>query len=829
MDAGIASGTRIGRYEIQSKLGAGGMGEVYLAEDTELGRQVALKLLPANLTDNKERLGRFRQEARAASKLNHPNILTIHEIGQEGSLHFIATEFINGLTLRQHAQSTRMKIVEVLDVMIQVACALAAAHEAGIVHRDIKPENIMVRRDGYLKVLDFGLAKLTEPGTVGTEASTLVQTDAGVVMGTAQYLSPEQARGLEVDARTDIFSLGVVTYELIAGRAPFEGTTKGEMVAAILERQPQPLARFAREVPDELERIVTKALAKNREERYQTVKDFLIDLRKLKRQIEFETDRERSGQPFVNSGAATTRINAQGDAGALAESAARPTSSARRIVGQIKQRRTGLLIALASLGIAAAAMAYFVRGGFSPGIKERDSLAVLPFVNGDANPNTEYLSDGVTDSLINKLSQLPNLKVMSRNSVFRFKGRETDAQAAARELHVRAVLTGRVLQRGDDLSVSVELVDAQDNSHLWGAQYNRKLADIFAVQEEIAKGISEKLRLHLSGEEQKLLTKRYTDNTEAYQLYLKCTFFWNKFTPEAERTAIDYCTQAIIKDPNFALPYEALARSYSVMANNGWIRPHDAYPKAKAAVAKAFELDPNNVIVHDAMAANAMFYDWDWAAAEGEFKQAIKIEPGYWHPHELYAYLLTAQGRHEEAIAEAKRAQEIDPLSLIAHASASEVFYRARQYDLAIEQARKALELDPGFSVAHRNIARNFAQQGKYEDAIAEYKQVFSLTGHTSQNLGELGHAYAVSGKRAEALKLLKELEEMSARQYVSPLDFAFIYTGLGDKEQAFAYLEKSYQERTTWLMWLKVDPRFDPLRSDPRFADLLRRMRLAS
>jgi eukaryotic-like serine/threonine-protein kinase len=829
MDAGISPGTRISRYEIRSKLGAGGMGEVYLAEDTHLGRRVALKLLPENLTDNKERLSRFRQEARAASTLNHPNILTIHEIGQENSVHFIATEFIDGMTLRQRLKSTPMKVAEVLDVVIQVAGALAAAHEAGIVHRDIKPENIMVRRDGYIKVLDFGLAKLTEPRAASSEASTLVQTDPGVVMGTAQYLSPEQARGLEVDARTDIFSLGVTLYELIAGRAPFEGTTKSAVVAAILEREPQPLARFAREVPGELERIVTKALAKDREERYQTVKDFLIDLRKLKRRIEFETEKERSGRPAVNGEAATARRSAQEGIGTRVEPAARPTSSAERIVSQIKRQRVGLLIALAAMLMAVAAAAYFVRGGFSPGGKGIGSLAVLPFTNANADPNTEYLSDGITDSLINKLSQLPNLKVMSRNSVFRFKGRETDAQAAARALNVRAVLTGRVVQRGDDLSVSVELMDAQDNSHLWGAQYNRKLADIFAVQEEIAKEISEKLRLRLSGEEQELLTKRYTNNTEAYQLYLKCTFFWNKFTPEAERIAADYCTQAIIADPNFVLPYIGLVYSYQITANNGWARPHDVYPKANAAVAKALELDPNNYLVQDAMANNLMFYDWNWAAAESSFKRTIEIEPNYWHSHELYSYLLSLLGRHDEAIAEIRRAQEIDPLSLIAHVSASNAFYRARQYDRSIGQARKALELDPGFPLAHRSLARSFAQQGKYEESIAEYKQMINLMGRTSQALGELGQIYAMSGNRAGALKLLGELKEMSANRYVSPLDFVFIYTGLGDKEQAFVYLEKSFQERSTWLMFIKVDPRFDPLRSDPRFADLLRRMGLAA
>jgi tetratricopeptide (TPR) repeat protein len=418
---------------------------------------------------------------------------------------------------------------------------------------------------------------------------------------------------------------------------------------------------------------------------------------------------------------------------------------------------------------------------------------------------------------------------MSRNSVFRFKGPNSDALAAARELNVRAVLTGRVRQHGDAFSMSVELVDARDNSIPWDTVYNRNLSDMITVQEEIAKEISQKLRLRLSGEEQKQLTKRYTEDTEAYQLYLKGNYFWNRFTPEAERTAIDYYTQAIVKDPKFALPYAGIVHGYQVSANNGWMRPHDAYPKAKAAMAKGLELDPNNPSLLTAAASTAMFYDWDWATAEQGFKRANEVEPNYWHHHELYAYLLTAMGRAEEAFSEARRAQELDPLSLIAHTSASHPFYFFRQYDRSIEEARKTLELDPRFAVAHTQLARNLMQQGKHEEAIAEYKQVIGLTGLTSQMAGELGYTYALSGKRAEALKLLDELKEMSSRQYVSPLDFTFIYTGLGDKEQALSYLEKSYQERTTWLMWIKVDPRFDTLRPDPRFVELLRRMNLAS
>jgi serine/threonine protein kinase/tetratricopeptide (TPR) repeat protein len=842
----LNSGTLISHYRIASRLGAGGMGEVYLAHDTRLGRQVALKLLPTEFSQDKKRLGRFKQEACAASALNHPNIITIHEISEADDIHFIATEFIDGVTLRERLKDKEIKIETTLDVAIQVAHALAGAHAAGIVHRDIKPENIMLRHDGYVKVVDFGLAKLTEKlsgqQVVDPEAQThaLIETDAGTIMGTAYYMSPEQTRGHEVDTRTDIWSLGCVLYEMLTGQTPFTGPTKSDVVAAILTTEPDSLSLHMSEVPSELQRIITKALAKEKNERYQTIKDMTLDLRRLKEELEFERKlvRASSGKMFESTrsqmSAAETIIDAPPVSTEGAQPRTRETaqagSSIERLITSAKHRKKTVAGIFALTIVAGLAYFLLVSGNyFQSQTKTINSIAIMPFANVGADPHMEYLSDGITDSLINSLSQLPNLKVMSRNSVFRYKGREMDAQQIARQLNVRAVLTGRVIQQGDSLAISVALVDASDNTHIWGEQYKRQFSDIFVVQEEMAREISEKLRLKLTGEEQKLLTKRYTDNTEAYQLYLKGNYYWNKFTPEAERTAIDYYTQAIVKDPNYSLAYGGLVHGYQVSANNGWMRPHDAYPKAKAAVAKALELDPNNVSAQTAFASTAMFYDWDWATAEKGFKRANEIEPNYWHHHELYAYLLTVLGRADEAIREAQRAQEIDPLSLIAHASAGEVLYRARQYDRAIEEARKALALDPGFAVGHIGLARNMVQQGKYEEAIAEYKQAINLMGRTSQLLGELGRAYALSGKRSEALKLLEELKDLSARQYISPLDFAFIYMGLGDREQAFVYLEKAYQERSTWLMWIKVDPRFDPLRSDPRFADLLRRMNLSS
>ena len=525
----LGAGQQLGHYTITALLGAGGMGEVYLAEDLTLGRRIALKLLPAKFTTDAERVHRFEQEARAASALNHPNIVTIHEIGRADSTHFIATEFIDGETLRASLAGTRLKLDELLDIATQVASALAAAHEAGIVHRDIKPENIMLRRrDQIVKVLDFGLAKLAArpAAAVDAEAPTkaLVKTGAGVVMGTVQYMSPEQARGAEVDARTDIWSLGVVLYEMVTCRAPFEGETPSHVIVSLMESEPPPLTRSA-QVPAELERIVTKALRKKREERYQAASDLALDLKSLKQELEVEARLKRSYQPDTNGKAATTQSGGQvvetvhETAERIADVVtARPTSSAEYLVSEIKRHRRGAALAAATVTLlAVATVAYFfylARSG-----EAIDSVAVLPFVNASGDPNAEYLAEGVSDSIINSLLRLPNLKVNSLNSVLRYKGQQIDPQAVGREQNVRAVLMGRMTHRGDDMTISAELVDVSDNRRLWGGQYNRKLSDILVVQDEIAREITEGLRLRLTGEEKKQLSKQPTENTEAYLLY----------------------------------------------------------------------------------------------------------------------------------------------------------------------------------------------------------------------------------------------------------------------------------------------------------------------
>jgi serine/threonine protein kinase/Flp pilus assembly protein TadD len=807
-DMSIAAGTFLGRYEIRSPLGAGGMGEIYLAWDTQLERTVALKILPAEVASDQKRMRRFIQEAKAASALNHPNILTIYEIGQAGSAHFIATEFIDGQTLRASlASSTQMEVGGVLDIATQVASALAEAHAAGIVHRDIKPENIMLRRDSYVKVLDFGLAKLTSKSsarpTVDSDASTLIETEPGVVFGTAQYMSPEQARGLPLDARTDIFSIGVVLYEMVAGRRPFEGATNSDMIVSILERKPPALATYRREIPDTLEWIVSKALRKDREERYQTAKDLAIDLRGLKQSLEIDAELERSKHSGMGGGNASA--DKVGRAAAETVKGPAPTSNLSRTAPPAQKRRSR---------------------------KALDSLAILPLVNESGDPSAEYLSDGITESIINSLSQIPKLRVMARSTVFRYKGREVDPQTVGRELGVRAVLTGRALQLGDRIVISTELVDAADGSQLWGEQYRRNFSDIFALQEEISQEISEKLRLKLTGAEKKRLTKRYTDNTEAYSLYLKGRYYENKFFNEAAITrAIEYFQQAIDCNPTYALAYAGLADCYIRLSHTNVTPSKDGFAKARAAVMKALEIDDTIAEAHISLAKIKSTFDWDFPAAEEEYKRAIEINPNYATAHHAYGRHLMIMGRFDEATVEIRRASELDPLSLIINADLSAPLFFAQQYDRAIESLRKTLEMDPNFALAHGRLGIAYAFKGMYEEAIAEYQRVIELSGSRVETPGisaVLAQAYAASGRGDQARDILNRLKEQSQRGYVSPNDIAEIYAAVGEKDQAFEWLEKAYDLRSSDLRFLKVSQSMDSLRLDPRFADLLRRVGFA-
>ncbi|MBA2704960.1 MAG: protein kinase [Blastocatellia bacterium] len=829
MSKELPANTPLSHYRIISKIGAGGMGEVYLAEDLNLGRQVALKVLLHELTENEERVQRFEREARAASALNHPNILTVYEIGEADGAHFIATELIEGESLRERIRRDPLELPEVLDIGIQIASALVAAHETGIVHRDIKPENIMMRKDHLVKVLDFGLAKLVnqEPSEVDNEAATqaLLKTTPGVVMGTTPYMSPEQTRGQDVDERTDIWSLGVVLHQLVTGRVPFAGDTKSDVIASILKTDPPPLVHEAESVPRELEHVVSKALRKNRDERYQHIKDLLIDLKDCKQELEFSSKLSRSIPP--NSGTQAAWQTAR-SAEPSSVTGILTTSSSEYIVNEIKQHKVGSILAVGVLVglviIGAVVYSRYLAGNDQTGI---DSLAVMPFANDTGDPEMEYLSDGLSESLINNLSQLPRLKVIARSSAFRYKGKDADAGEVARALGVKSILTGRILRYGENLQISVELMDARDKTQVWGAQYNRSGKDLMAVQQEIALEISRNLRLKLSSAEQSRVNNLHTENAEAYELYLKGRFFWNKRTGEALKKSVDYFNQAIEKDPSYALAYVGLADAYIVIPFFSVGTAQDSYPKAKAAARRALEIDDTLAEAHTAMAAVLIDYDWNLPESNREFERAIELNPNYPNAHHWYAREnLTIMGQFDKALAEMKRAQELDPLSLIINANFGKAYFNARRYDEAIQQLRKTVEIDQSFFVAHHYLGSAYAMKGAFPEALAEYQKAHQLN-DDPHVVALLGRLYAVTGKRAEALATLAQLKETAKQRYVADYSVALIYAALGEKDQAFALLEKSYREHTVDMLTLYYDPLIDNLRSDPRFADLLRRVGL--
>jgi serine/threonine protein kinase/tetratricopeptide (TPR) repeat protein len=815
----------ISHYRIISKLGAGGMGEVYLGEDTRLGRKVAIKLLPLRSLGDEHARRRLLREAQAAATLDHPNICSIHEIGEESGTSFIVMQYIEGETLAKRMSRKPVELTEAFEIAVQIADALAEAHSRGIIHRDIKPLNIMLSARGQAKVLDFGLSKtIEERGYIDSIAPTLL-SEPGMMIGTVPYMSPEQVQGQPVDVRSDIFSFGVVLYELFGGVQPFASENSASTISSILTYDPPPLARYSHQVPLELERIVSKALAKDPEGRYQTIKDMLIDLKRLKQQFAFETELERS-HSGINGNSSAGKRSATWATASRARSEPYGFQTAQSTLPTVilnRRRRIWLAAAI----IVAALAAVLIYRWVPKGNETIDSIAILPFLNKSADPDAEYLSDGITDSIINNLSQVPGLKVIAHSSVFRFKGAEADPVAVGRELQVHAVITGRVVVRGDHLSIAVELADLRNNTHLWGEQYERDVSDLLAVQKEIAREASSILRSKLTGEETNRVTNLYTANNEAYQNYLKGLYHLNKRNADGFNKAIGFFEQATALDSTYAQAYAGLADCYTLLAEYELMSGETVYPKATAAAKRALELNETLPEAHTSMASIAQDH-FDYGLAELQLKRAIELNPNYATAHHWYGMLLCAMGKSPEAEAAMRKAQELDPLSTIINANVGWLYFIEQDNDRAIQQLRKTLDMDSNFSVGHHYLGIVYGQKAMYKEALEEFQRSDKLSGGGAFNTAQSGYIYAVWGKRAEAEKIIAELKRQSKDSSVSPWGIALIYTGLGESDQAFEWLDKAYNDRAFDLQYAKVDPRFETLRSDPRFQKLLKRIGIA-